>query len=86
MTCFCQNGDEAMGNKIEWDKNDILILLGSKNEIEMVIYNMKIFNKINIQIHTFDNTFSNYVLYYSYIKNNILCCMSEISTFKVIYI
>ena len=54
MTCFCQNGDEAMGNKIEWDKNDILILLGSKNEIEMVIYNMKIFNKINIQIHTFD--------------------------------
>ena len=54
MTCFCLNGDEAMGNKIEWDKNDILILLGSKKEIEMVIYNMKIFNKINIQIHTFD--------------------------------
>ena len=53
MTCFCLNGDEAMGNKIEWDKNDILILLGSKNEIEMVIYNMKIFNKINIQIIRF---------------------------------
>ena len=58
-----------MGNKIEWDKNDILILLGSKNEIEMVIYNMKIFNKINIQIHTFDIIWP----YYSHIKNNIQC-------------